>query len=197
MVNPRAEVYLEWNCLKDCDVHENIRKVGPACISGKDMVIPEEGSRYFGIYHMEYGHPRNLAMPLMHWGVFYERLIRTIMDGTWKNDNNSTEKAINYWWGMSAGVIDVVCSRHLPIGTKRLVHLLRDSITSGDYNPFSGVLYSQEGMVQTDPERILKPEEMVNMDWLAENIVGHIPTADELSESAMPIFAQQGIDKKG
>lgn len=197
MVNPRAEVHLEWNCLKDCDVHENIRKVGPACISGKDMVIPEEGSRYFGIYHMEYGHPRNLAMPLMHWGVFYERLIRTIMDGTWKNDNNSTEKAINYWWGMSAGVIDVVCSRHLPIGTKRLVHLLKDSITSGDYNPFSGVLYSQDGMVQTDPERILKPEEMVNMDWLAENIVGHIPTADELSESAMPIFAQQGIDKKG
>lgn len=197
MVNPRAEVHLEWNCLKDCDVHENIRKVGPACISGKDMVIPEEGSRYFGIYHMEYGHPRNLAMPLMHWGVFYERLIRTIMDGTWKNDVNSTEKAINYWWGMSAGVIDVVCSRHLPIGTKRLVHLLKDAITSGDYNPFSGVLYSQNGIVQDDPERILKPEEMVNMDWLAENIVGHIPTADELNDSAIPIFSQQGIDMKG
>lgn len=197
MVNPRAKVHLEWNCLKDYDVHESIRKVEPACISGKDMLIPEEGSRYFGIYHMEHGHPRNLAMPLMHWGVFYERLIRTIMDGTWKNDDNSTVKAINYWWGMSAGVIDVVCSRHLPIGTKRLVHLLKDAITSGDYNPFSGVLYSQNGIVQNDPERILRPEEMVNMDWLAENIVGHIPTADELSDSAIPIFSQQGIDKKG
>ena len=197
MVNPRAKVHLEWNCLKDYDVHEHIREVGPACISGKDMVIPEEGSRYFGIYHMEYGHPRNLAMPLMHWGVFYERLIRTIMDGTWKNDDNSTVKAINYWWGMSAGVIDVVCSRHLPIGTKRMVNLLRNAIISGDYNPFTGVLYSQKGIVQDDPERILKPEEMVNMDWLAENIVGHIPTADELSDSAIPLFSQQGIDMKG
>ena len=197
MVNPRAKVHLEWNCLKDYDVHEHIREVGPACISGKDMVIPEEGSRYFGIYHMEYGHPRNLAMPLMHWGVFYERLIRTIMDGTWKNDDSSTVKAINYWWGMSAGVIDVVCSRHLPIGTKRLVQLLRNAIVSGDYNPFSGVLYSQNGIVQDDPERILKPEEMVNMDWLAENIIGHIPTADELSDSAIPLFSQQGIEKKG
>ena len=197
MVNPRAEVHLEWNCLKNCDVHENIRRVQPACISGKDMVIPEEGSRYFGIYHMEDGQPRNLAMPLLHWGVFYERLIRTIMDGTWKNDDVSTVKAINYWWGLSAGVIDVVCSRQLPIGTKRLIYLLKDAIMSGDYNPFSGVLYSQKGIVQDDPNRILKPQEMVNMDWLAENIIGHIPTAEELSDEAIPLFSQQGIEQKG
>jgi hypothetical protein len=35
------------------------------------------------------------------------------------------------------------------------------------------------------------------MDWLAENVIGHIPTKDELLESAIPVYLQQGIDTKG
>lgn len=66
------------------------------------------------------------------------------MDGTWKyDDNTAAKKAINYWWGMSAGVVDVICSQNLPIGTKRLVELLKDTIRTGEFNPFSGILYSQ------------------------------------------------------
>ena len=98
---------------------------------------------------------------------------------------------------MSAGVIDVVCSRNLPIGTNRLIELLKTTIMNGEFNPFTGVLYSQEGVVQDDPERSLTPEEIVNIDWLAENVIGHIPTKEELIESAIPVFLQQGIEKKG
>ncbi len=195
MINPRAKVYLEWNCLKDCDVMENIRKTAPSCISAKDMLIPDEEGRYFGIYHVEDGRIRNLAMPLMHWGKFYEQLIRAIMDGTWKYDDDSSSKALNYWWGMSAGVIDVVFSRNLPIGTKRLIELLKETIMRGEFNPFTGILYSQEGIVQEESERSLTPEEIVSMDWLAENVIGHIPTKEELIETAIPVVMQQGIEK--
>lgn len=197
MINPRAKVHLEWNCLKDGNVMENIKETSPSCISARDMLIPDEESRYFGIYHVEDGRTRNLAMPLMHWGKFYEQLIRAIMDGTWKYDDDSANKAINYWWGMSAGVIDVICSRNLPIGTKRLIELLKETIMKGEFNPFTGVLYSQEGIVQADPDRSLTPEEIVNMDWLAENVVGHIPTKEELIETALPVVSQQGVEKKG
>ena len=34
------------------------------------------------------------------------------------------------------------------------------------------------------------------MDWLAENIIGHIPTKDELVDSAIPVYLQQGIEVK-
>ena len=133
-------------------------------------------------------------MPLYHWGKFYEQLIRTIMDGTWKyDDNSSTTKAINYWWGMSAGVIDVVCSRHLPLGTRRLVELLKSTISAEAFNPFSGILYSQDGVVQDDPSRIMLPEEIMTMDWLAENVIGSIPKKEELKEQAEPVIKQQGI----
>ncbi len=197
MINPRAEVFLEWSTLKDVDIDEKIRSTKSSCVSGRDMVIPEDASRFFGLYHMEDGYLRNLAMPLWNWGKFYERLIRTIMDGTWKYDDNPTAtKAINYWWGMSAGVIEVICSQNLPIGTKRLVELLRSTISSEMFNPFSGILYSQTGIVQGEPDRNLSPEEIMTMDWLAENVIGSIPKKEELKEEAEPVIKQQGVQKK-
>lgn len=196
MINPRAKVYLDWRSIKGNDVMANINEIGSTCVSSRDMVFPDEDTRYFGIYYMDNGKPRNLAMPLMHWGKFYERLIHTIADGTWSYEDASTDKAINYWWGMSAGVIDVICSRNLPIGTKRLIELLKSTMASGEFNPFTGVLYSQDGIVQSDPSYSLTPEEIVNMDWLAENVIGHIPTKDELVDSALPVYMQQGIETK-
>ena len=196
-VNPRAKVYLEWSTKKDCDLMENIRKTKATCISGKDMVIPAEASRYFGLYQMEDGHPKNLAMPLWDWGKFYEQMTRTIMNGTWKYDDDpAANKAINYWWGMSSGVIDVICSQNLPEGTKRLVDFLRKTISSGELNPFLGVLYSQDGVVQSDPGRSLTPEEIITMDWLAQNVIGSIPEEEELTEQSWPVISQQGVKKK-
>lgn len=197
MINPRALVYLEWSSKKDLNPMDNLRLTGATCISGKDMIIPEESSRNFGIYRFDdNGNICSLAMPLWHWGKFYEQLIRTIMNGTWKYDDASTAKAINYWWGMSAGVIDVICSKNLPIGTKRLVELLKKTISTGEFNPFSGVLYSQNGVVQEDPNRSLTPEEIVTMDWLAENVIGAIPKPEQLQEKAKPVIQQQGVEKE-
>ena len=197
MINPRAEVYLEWSTMKELDLEEKIREIGPSCVSGRDMVIPEEASRFFGIYHMNGGCPRNLAMPLYHWGKFYEHLIRTIMDGTWKYDDKpSSTKAINYWWGMAEGVIDVICSQYLPIGTKRLVELLKATICAETFNPFSGILLSQTGVVESDPAKSMSPEQIMTMDWLAENVIGSIPKKEELKEQAEPVIRQQGVKKK-
>ena len=196
MINPRVKVYLEWTSKKNVDIQEEIQKIAPDYISGKDMVIPEEGSRLFGLFSMQDGQPRNLAMPLWHWGKFYEQLIRTIMNGTWKYDDDPSDlQAINYWWGMSSGVIDVICSHNLPMGTKHLMDLLKKVIASGEFNPFTGILYSQDGIVQDDPKRTLTPEEIITMDWLAENVIGSIPKAEELKEYYRPVFSQQGVEQ--
>ncbi len=196
MVNPRAEVYLEWSRLKDgSDSLEKLQQKEVSVISGQDMNIPEESSRYFGLFSLENGYPRNLAMPLRHWGKFYERLIRTIMDGTWKYDESSDEvKAINYWWGMSADVVDVIYSQSLPVGTRQLVDLLRRAIRSEILNPFSGILYSQNGIVQGDPNKTLSASDVMNMDWLSENVIGIIPPLEELTETAKPVVEQQGLE---
>ena len=199
LINPRAKVYLEWSSLKDADlgkVMDSLAEKGVSIVSGRDMVIPEDASRYFGLYRMENGMPHNLAMPLWHWGKFYEQLIRTIMNGAWKYDDITAEKkAINYWWGMSSGVVDVICSQNLPIGTQRLVYLLKDTIRRGEFNPFSGTLYSQQGVVQEDLDRSLSPEEIIRMNWLARSVIGSIPERQDLKEQAKPVTLQQGVEK--
>ena len=119
------------------------------------------------------------------------------MDGTWKYDDDpSSTKAINYWWGLAEGTIEIVCSQNLPIGTKRLIELLRATISSELFNPFSGILYSQNGVVSDNPEFSMLPEEIMTMDWLAENVIGSIPKKEELKDKAGAVIKQQGVMKK-
>lgn len=198
MVNPRAKIYLEWSSIKDHDMAETFAKNEVHYISGRDLLAPGEANRYFGLYRAKDDALISLAMPVWHWGKFYEQMIRNILDGSWKYDDASDKsKGLNYWWGMSAGIVDVICSHHLPIGTARLVDLLKTTICRGDFNPFSGVLYSQTGVVQMEEDRVMSSDEIIKMDWLAENVIGFIPKMDALEEEAKPVVSLQGIEKEG
>ena len=196
MVNPRAKIILEWSTLKDHDMYETFAQNQVGIISGLDMLVPDTSSRRFGLYryNSETHAISNLAMPVWHWGKFYEKLIRNIMSGSFKNDGtNGKTKSLNYWWGMSAEIIDVICSQHLPIGTSRLIELLKDNICSHNFNPFDGILYSQDGMVHDSIGNSMGPEEIIKMDWLAENVVGFIPGMEDLAEHAKPLVEKQGV----
>ena len=74
------------------------------------MITPQCSARKFGLYYVtSQNHTQHLAMPVWHWGVFYEKLIQSVMSGSWnKEEDEDNIKALNYWWGMSAGVIDVI-----------------------------------------------------------------------------------------
>ena len=63
-----------------------------------------------------------------------------------------------------------------------------------DFNPFSGILYSQNGVVQKNKNKSMSPEEIINMNWLAENIIGSIPKMDDLKEKAKPMILLQGVE---
>lgn len=194
MVNSSAQIYLEWTKVKEKHIYEKFLENNVQYISGKDILTPVEIGCHFGLYRAEEQSPINVAMPVWHWGKFYEKMIRNIMSGYWKYDDPSDDKkGLNYWWGMSAGIVDVCCSKHLPIGTARLIALLRKTICSGDFNPFSGILYSQNGVVQKEKDKSMTPEEIINMNWLAENVIGSIPKIDDLKEKAKPMILLQGV----
>lgn len=194
MVNPRAKIYLEWSCLRDDLKNDVFMQEHVHYISGRDMSTPGAYNRRFGLYPSEEGHPWNLAMPVWHWGLFYEQMLRNVLKGDWKYDDASSEtKGLNYWWGMSSGIVDVICSHHMPIGTSRLIDLLKHNICTGEFSPFAGVLYSQDGIVEKDADKPLTPEEIITMNWLAENVVGFIPTVEELTPQAVPVVATQGV----
>ena len=159
------------------------------------MTPPEKASRRFGLYCVSGETPDNLAMTTWHWGKLYERIVRIVLNGMWKDDDAATgSRAINYWWGLAAGVVDLICSQDLPQSTKRLVDLLHNNICSGTLIPFSGELYAQGGTIMNKSGQIIAPKEIITMDLLADNIVGSIPSFSDLTEKAQAVAKMQGLN---
>lgn len=196
MVNPRAKIYLQWTKVKDANPQKFFEKNGITYISDRDMIMPDDASRNFGLYHYDQnGDVVNLAMPFYNWGAFYERILRSILDGNWKQEEKSeTANAVSYWWGMSAGIVDVICSKHLPAGTQKLISVMTNLIREGAITPFSGKLTSQNGVVRNEDDGAMLHEDILKMDWLAENVVGMLPTAEDLMDEAKTVVALQGVD---
>ena len=95
---------------------------------------------------------------------------------------------------MSAGIVDVICSKHLPAGTQKLISVMTNLIREGAITPFSGKLTSQNGIVRNEDDGAMLHEDILKMDWLAENVVGMLPTDDDLVDEAKTVVALQGVD---
>ena len=195
MINPYVEIHLVWTKVKGTDAREKLDQEGIVFVSDNDMITPGNASREYGIYlKRDDGTLENLATPIWHWGKFYEQMVRNIFSsGSTEADAQKGKKAVNYWWGMSADVIDVICSKSMPHGTSRLIEFLKNSIRAGAFHPFDGPIYAQGGVLQCEKGRSLQPDEIITMDWLAENVVGKIPDVDELTEDARALVEFQGI----
>ncbi|WP_394522275.1 BMP family ABC transporter substrate-binding protein [Lacrimispora sp. JR3] len=193
MINPYAKVHLEWSRVKERDAHAELEKEGITFISGDDMITPSMPTREYGLHQkLPDGTLKNLATPICHWGKFYERLVNITCHGASDRKELKGKQAINYWWGMSADVIDVICSNNLPHGTQRLLNFLKNSIRAGSFQPFVGIIYSQDGKTRCEEDESLTPEEITTMNWLAENVVGRIPDFEELTEEARSLVRLQG-----
>ena len=182
LVNPRAMVYLDWSTLEDHDPVAYFRSKQIDLISDRDIIAPVSGDQGFGLYGIYGGVSFRLAAPVWNWGSLYADLVRSVMIGAWKNDGNDHEtNALNYFWGMSSGAIDVAYSGRLPSGTQRLVRLVQEQITKENFKPFTGILYGQDGRRCVEEGQTLSPEEIIHIDWLADNIVGRIPDVSEIA----------------
>lgn len=193
--NPRAKVYLEWSTKKGYDRERFLEENNISLVSDQDMITPNSANRQFGLYRVENGRTLNLAMPLWNWGIFYEKMIQSILAGSYQTEGNSEERALNYWWGMSAGVIDMICSNNVPGGVRRLADHLKSDIRKGDIVPFYGEIYSQDKELRNKKDAAMKPEDIMEMDWLVENVVGSIPSMDTLIDAAQTVVQLKGVEE--
>ena len=194
-VNPRAKVHLVWSTKKDYNLDAFLRENDIQYVSNQDMITPVDASRQFGLYKYENGEAQNLVMSVWNWGMFYERMIQSILTGAYQSEGQAEAKALNYWWGMSAGVIDLICSKHVPVGVQRLVEHMRCDICGGHIEPFYGEIRSQAGETKNIGEVGMRPEDIMKMDWLVDNVIGEIPSVDELIESAKPVVELKGVEE--
>lgn len=192
MVRPQAQVLLEWATIPGRDIRKIFEEQGVSFISDQDLITPSRSSRRFGLYDIRDGQVINMASPIWNWGKFYERVIRSIFDGTWEKEDQDL-RSINYWWGLSSGMIDVICSPNIPSQALRLMNTLKEDIMADRLEIFSGKLTDQNGELRSPRDRSLSAPEIITQSWLLENVSGSIPRVEELSAQAQPIVQLQGV----
>ena len=199
LTNPRARVHLRWSCLPGSPAEE-LRERGVRVISNREAADPAYSRRgirrgfELGTYiHGEDGVLTPLVTPFWNWGKMYERIVQSIFSGAWTA--LSSDRAINYWWGMDTGVIDVEFSPALPDGVCSLGWMLKDGITHGSIQPFRTRITDQSGAVRCDGLRDLTPEEVLTMDWLCDNVEGSIPGYEEILPMSQEMVRLLGVHR--
>ena len=191
MTNPNAVIHLKWSCLPGNPTQEFLN-AGIRVISNRDAYSVDRPHHEYGTYM---ANDDNILVPLATpqwvWGKFYENVIRSILAGSW--DKEDPAQAVNHWWGMRSGVIDVSFSDSLPQGVRVLAELLRTQMRSGALDPFLRPITAQDGTVKNDGTRTFTPDELLHMDWLCDNVRGSIPHFSELLSFARPTVRALGI----
>ena len=195
MTNPRAKVLLEWSCLEGNAVEKLIAR-GARVISNRDVPVPNAyGMGEFGTWLIdEAGQFSPLASPCWMWGKLYENLVRTVLSGSY--DQKKAPEAINYWWGMDSGVIDVQMTDLVPEGTRTLAASLMNDIRSGALLPFQRAMVSQDGIMRNDGSRDLTTRELLMMDYLMDGVEGTIPSYEELLPMSRALVRELGLHKE-
>jgi hypothetical protein len=49
-------------------------------------------------------------------------------------------------------------------------------------------------VLRCEDTEILRPEDIIKMDWLVNNVIGTIPTIDVLHKYAKPVVELRGLD---
>lgn len=192
-INPRARIHLQWSTMKDAHTDEYFLSHGISYISSQNMISPTKEDRALGLYHLTENGAKNIATTVYQWGAFYEELINSIMRGSWKTDTTKEPKALNYWWGLSANVLDVILGSSVPTSTRKLVDFMKNAIAEGNYWMFSGELYDKDHNKRCNADEALQSEDIMMMDWLIDGIVGDIPTIHQLIDHAKELVSLRGL----
>jgi len=193
MVNPRAKVILEWSSRKDFNPDDPFGDKTVEIISSRDVGAPSHHAVEYGLYSRRDGKTQSIAIPVLDWSRIYETLARSVLSGSWNNTGTGPAKAVNYWWGLSSGAVDLVMSQRMDIGLKRLVELVKEHIREGAFWPFESIIRDQAGDIRCPVDGRLTPADVIAMDWLVDNVVGGFPAIDELRELTRALVELQGI----
>ncbi len=195
LTNPRAKIELRWSCLPGTPA-EDFARSGIQVVSNRDIPVATGKFREFGSYGTyfidEKGTMIPMGSPCWKWGNFYEHVISGILNGAWDR-NKDSHQAVNYWWGMDSGVIDVELSDALPEGLRVMADMLRKGLQKRTIDPFRRKIVAQNGTVINTGDRTLSPNELLHMDWLCENVVGELPQFDQIQSFARDMVRELGV----
>lgn len=116
----------------------------------------------------KYAPDNYLTNPVWNWGPYYTKTVKSLMDGTWTNEQ--------YSGSMADGMVTLApFGNKVPEDVQKLVLDAQEKIISGELNIFAGPIKDNAGNEQVPAGKSLSLDEVLGMNWLAEGVVGTIP----------------------
>lgn len=208
LVNPHAKIHVYWAYRWQYQPFSvlpatELTKLGADLITQEDLPVENLRKKTYGLFTTKYDSEsdsyipdKQYAIPVWHWGIFYEKILGSIMNDTWKRyfeGGSSDAKPVNFWWGINSGLVDIFYSlTHLPRETQKLVDFMRRMIIQDEYNVFQGPIEDQAGEVRIPEGKTADRNDIVSMNYFVKNVIGDIPLIST-AESADPLTEKKGF----
>jgi basic membrane protein A len=180
-VNPEAEVRVVWtNTWYDPVVEresaEALLDEGADIIAQhQDTTEPQKAAQERDALSIGYDSDMRefvgdtvLTSPQWNWGTYYIDTIQNVLDGTWEPHQ--------FWGGLESGVVKLAdFSPMVPDDLQEQVEAERERIVDTDWDVFCGPINNQDGEEAVAEGECMSDEDMLNMDWFVEGVVGEIP----------------------
>jgi len=180
-VNPDAVVKVVWtntwyNPATEKDAAKSLLDAGADVIAQhQDTPGPMQAAEEKGKFGIGYNTDMRsfapkavMTGPVWNWGPYYVKVVKAVMDKTWKSEQ--------YWGAMSENIIDLG-----PYGpmvsedVKALVAKKKDSIVKGEWDVFTGPIADQQGQIKVPQGQKMSDKEMLEFNWFVKGVEGTIP----------------------
>ncbi|MBS3784939.1 MAG: BMP family ABC transporter substrate-binding protein [Anaerolineae bacterium] len=177
-VNPDAEVRVVWtntwyDPVKEREAAEALLDQGADIITQhQDTTEPQKAAQERDALSIGYDSDMRefvgdtvLTSPQWNWGTYYIDTVQNIIDGTWETHQ--------FWGGLESGIVMLAeMSPLVPDDVREQVDAERERILDTDWDVFCGPINDQDGSEAVADGECMSDEEMLNIDWFVEGVVG-------------------------
>lgn len=115
----------------------------------------------------KYAPDHYISNNVWNWGPYYAKVVRSVMDGTWKREA--------YMGDMKDGLVNLApLGAKVPQDVKDLVEKTKAGILDGSVQVFKGPIYDQSGKLRTEDGATMTLEQILAQDWLAKGVNGTV-----------------------
>jgi simple sugar transport system substrate-binding protein len=108
-----------------------------------------------------------LAAVTQHWGAYYTRVARAVLDGSWR--------AQPVWEGMAASGVQLSgLADQLPAALKAELAARQADVVAGRLQPFAAPLADNTGRLRL-ARGVLDDAQVAQMDWFVAGVSGSVP----------------------
>jgi simple sugar transport system substrate-binding protein len=179
-VNPKAELKVVWTSAwydppKERDAAATLLAQGADVLthhtdSTATVQVAEEKGKWSIGYHSDmskFGPKGHLTAVSHHWGDYYTRVARSVIEGKWKPSG--------VWGGIREGFIRLEpFNASVPADVRQQVAARQADIAAGRFHPFSGRIVDADGKLRHEGGP-MADDALNRIDWTVQGVQGRPP----------------------